>query len=334
MSSRCFCARAQPWPMSTSNGRAIVRKLMLWALLLVPVAVSAAPGDEFYQRLYQRGMAHFATAKYAPAFTELRNAAFGFVDHIDQFETAHAYATIAAHRLGHDSDARDSLMRIVAAERIQPRFQSLKLTDELRTEIDVVAATLLTSEEATLLGVPPEVQNAAATKPAVVVPTPTKRPNVAVTAPRDDREVDAAPPVAQPAPETPAPPQPVASQPVVKNADASLAEAGRAADDGDLALARSIYNALLNGPALAHPQDLNLAEGLYRVHDFAGAAQAFQRAGSFESGEEQHRYEYAVALYETGHYREAKRELAAALPHITVTPDVERYRAKIEGAIE
>jgi hypothetical protein len=324
---------------------------MLWSLLLVPAAVSAAPGDEFYQRLYQRGMAHFAAADYAAAFTELRNAAFGFVEQVDQFETAQAYATIAAHRLGHDSDARDSLMRIVAAEKIQPHFRSVKLPDELRTEVDTVAATLLTSQEATLLGVPAELQKAAATKPAVVVPTPTKRPNVAVTAPRDDREVDAAPPVPKPAPATPAPqtvtpkkaaprpvdppPQPLPSpQPVVKSADTSLADAGRAADDGDLTRARSIYNTVLNGPALTHPQELRLAEGLYRVHDFAGAAQSFRRAGTFGQGEEKNRYEYAVALYETGHYREAKRELAAALPYITVTPEVARYRAKIERAIE
>ena len=123
-------------------------------------------------------------------------------------------------------------------------------------------------------------------------------------------------------------------QPVVKSADASLAEAGRAADDGDLARARSIYNTVLNGPALTHPQELSLAEGLYRVHDFVGAARAFRRAGTFGHGEEKNRYEYAVALYETGHYREAKREIAAALPYVTMTPEVARYRAKIEGAIK
>jgi tetratricopeptide (TPR) repeat protein len=301
---------------------------MLWSLLLVPAALSAAPGDEFYQRLYQRGMAHFAAADYAAAVTELRNAAFGFVEQVDQFETAEAYASIAAHRLGHDADARDTLMRIVAAEKVQPHFRSVKLPDDLRAEIDVVAATLLTKQEATLLGVPQQVQDAAGTKPAVVVPTPTKAPNVAVTAPREDRDVEAVPPAAKPVPPAPAP------QPAVSNADTSLADAGRAADSGDVACARSIYNALLNGLALTHAQVLSLADGLYRARDFAGAARAFQRAGTFAVGEESHHYEYAVTLYETGHFSEAKQELAAALPYITVTSDVARYRAKIEAATE
>src|SRR3954468_11230127 len=145
--------------------RAILRKLVVWWLLLVPVAGFAASGDEFYQRLYQRGMAHFATGEYAAAFTELRNAAFGFVEHVDQFETAQSYAIVAAHRLGHDNDARESLMRIVAAEKVQPHFRSVTLPVEVRAEVESVAATLLTVEECTLLGV------STTAKPPVVVPT-------------------------------------------------------------------------------------------------------------------------------------------------------------------
>jgi hypothetical protein len=168
------------------TGETSLRKLVVLWLLLVPVAGFAASGDEFYQRLYQRGMAHFAAGDYVHAFMELRNAAFGFVEHVDQFETAQSYAIIAAHRLGHDNDARDSLMRIVSAEKIQPHFRSVTLPADVRAEVDSVAAALLTVEECTLLGVPAAAQQAgAAAKPPVVVPTPTKRPNVAVTAPRD-----------------------------------------------------------------------------------------------------------------------------------------------------
>ena len=347
------------------NRRTILRKLVMWWLLLIPAAGFAASGDEFYQRLYQRGMAHFAAGDYANAFMELRNAAFGFVEQVEKFETAQSYAIIAAHRLGHDSDARNSLMRIVSAEKIQPHFRSVTLPDDVRAEVVAVAATLLTSQECTLLGVPTSVQEAAGTKPAVVVPTPTKRPNVAVTAPREKEAPETAPPDSQPkktpqpvvpAPQPAAPaPQPVTPppvapapqpvdppkqepqpqpQPVVKNADASLAEAQRAIDEGDIGRARSIYNALVSGPELSHPAALRLADGLYRVRDFAGAARAFQRAGAIVHGEEQFHYAYAVTLYETGRYAEAKRELAASLPYIEMTTDVARYRAKIEGAVE
>jgi len=351
-----------------------LRKLLVWWLLLVPIAGFAASGDEFYQRLYQRGMAHFATGDYAAAFTELRNAAFGFVEQVEKFETAQSYAVIAAHRLGHDSDARESLMRIVSAEKIQPHFRSVALPAELRAEVESVASALLTNQECTLLGL-------SACAQSVVVPTPTKRPNVAVTAPREKGSTDASPPDAAPKPPqpvvpapqpqtvtpqpvTPAPqpvdptprrvdpvpqppaPQPIAppkremetpvpsSKPATKNADTSLAEAQRAIDDGDVGRARSIYNALVSGPELSHANALRVAEGLYRVNDFAGAARAFQRAGSIGRGEEQYHYYFAVALYETGRYAEAKRELAASIPYITATADVARYRAKIEGAIE
>jgi tetratricopeptide (TPR) repeat protein len=123
-------------------------------------------------------------------------------------------------------------------------------------------------------------------------------------------------------------------QPAAKNADTSLAEAQRAIDNGDIGRARSIYNALLGGSALPHAAALRLAEGLYRVRDFAGAMRAFQRAGTIVRGEERYHYYYAVALYESGRYADAKRELSAALPYIEVTADITRYRAKIEGAIE
>jgi hypothetical protein len=392
--------------------RSVLRKLVIWSLLFIPIAGFSASGDEFYQRLFERGMTHFAAGEYASAFTELRNAAFGFVEQVENFETAQSYAAIAAHRIDHDTDARDSLRRIVGAEKVQPHFGAVKLPDAQRAELYRIAAALLTSQECTILGVPAGIQDAAkAANPPVVVPTPTRRPNVAVTAPHDGNDTDTsltndelkplpgkqtapasqsvvapapqpAAPVPQPVvpapqpvvpapqpvdpqPETPTPraPQPVpqpapppkqetirpqpqpavvvpvpvpvpAPQAAAKNADSSLAEAQRAIDNGDVGHARTIYNALLNGAPLPHAASLRLAEGLYRVRDFAGATRAFQHAGTIGRGEEGYHYYYAVALYESGRYAEAKRELTASLPFIAVTTDVARYRAKIEGAIE
>jgi hypothetical protein len=338
--------------------------VLLCCWLLMSAAGLAASDDDFYQRLYLRGMTHFAAADYAAAFTELRSAAFGFVERVEQFEIAQSYACIAAHRLGHESDARDSLMRIVTAEKVQPHYRSIKLPDDVRAEVNAVAANLLTKEEAALLGV------TSAAKPEIDVPTPTRQPNVALTAPRDEGSDASQPvtptpvpqpkkpvpqPVPPPQPKAPAPqpvvpaPQPKspppqsapapqprspAPQPAVGNADPSLADAQRAIDSGDIDRARSIYATLSTAPSLSHDAALHVAEGLYRVRDYAGAAAAFARAGAIGRGEEGYHYYYAVALYETGHYGNAKRELAAALPYVAVTPDVTRYRAKIEGAIE
>ncbi|HSY48014.1 MAG TPA: hypothetical protein VLC46_04310 [Thermoanaerobaculia bacterium] len=329
----------------------ILRKLVVWWLvLLVPVAVFAASGDEFYQRLYQRGMAHFAAGEYSTAFTELRNAGFGFVEQVDQFVTIQAYAAIAAHRLGHDDDARDSMLRIVKAEKIEPHYRSVKLPDDLRAEDDNIAAVLLTRQECTVLGVPTAIQDAARkVNPPNLVPTPSKTPNVAVTAPRDRGGADTASPesdpttrpeqgaqssqpptlqpttpatqpvspVPEPADPQPQPAPPVSTaQPDMKNVDASFAEAQRAVDNGEIRQAQTIYDALLNGPQLPHSTMLRLGEGLYRVHDFAGATMAFKGAGTFGRGEELYHYYYAVALNETGRSDEAKRELAASLPGV------------------
>jgi hypothetical protein len=278
------------------------------------MAARFAAAEDFYQRLYQRGMTHFADAAYPRAFTELRTAAFGLLEKVDQFEIAHSYAAVAAHRLGNDSDARDSLIRIVSAEKVQPHYRSIKLPDDIRAEADAIAANLLTREEAAFLGV------TAAAKAVVDVPTPSKRPNVAVTAPREGGDAGV-------------PPEPAPTQPK-KNVDASLADAQRAIDAGDLDRARSIYNEISSAPSLPHDVSLRVGEGLLRVHDFVAAANAFTRAGAIGQGEERYHYDFAVALYETARYAEAKRELAAALPYITMTPDVAQYRAKIEAAVE
>lgn len=178
----------------------ILRKVFSLCLLVIPVAAFAATGEPFYQRLYDRGMADFASANYAAAYPELRNAAFGFVEHIELFETVQTYAALAALRLGHETDAHEALVRIVAAETIEPHFRSIKLAEDLRLEIDRAAASLLTTKEATLLGVPATtIESVAAAKPRVVVPMPKKRPNVSVTAPHEAGSVDTAPPVPPPA---------------------------------------------------------------------------------------------------------------------------------------
>jgi tetratricopeptide (TPR) repeat protein len=298
--------------------KATLRKQLTLCLLIVPMAAFAANGEDFYQRLYTRGMTHFAAAEYASAFTELRSAAFGFVEQIEKFETAEAYVAVAAHRLGHDADTRESLLRITTAEKLEPHFQTLTIPDAVRAEIKTLAAALLPRQESTLLGVSREMQDAAATaNPPVIVPTPSKRPNVAVTAPRESGSADAAEPPGLP---------PAAS------VDSRLADAERALKAGDVPAAAAIYDALLSEPALDHAAALRLAEGLYGTHDFAKAVRAFQKAGAIGAGEERYHYSYAVALYETGHYGDAKRELAAAIPHIGMTEDVAAYRTKIEAA--
>lgn len=120
------------------------------------------------------------------------------------------------------------------------------------------------------------------------------------------------------------------AKPAVDSA-ARLAAGERALVGANLPEARKIYRELLEGGPLDRPTWIRIAEGLYRSRDFSGALTVFQRIGALRPGEEAYRYYVAVALYETGQHDAAKRELAAALPFIEVTPDVQRYRDKIDA---
>jgi hypothetical protein len=113
----------------------------------------------------------------------------------------------------------------------------------------------------------------------------------------------------------------------------ALRTAETAAGNGRVDEAVRIYSGLANSPAVPREVLAEAAVGLYRTGAFREAAEAFQKFGTFAKGEEDLRYYYAVALYETGSYADAQKELACALPFIQVTDDVSRYRAKIENTV-
>jgi outer membrane biosynthesis protein TonB len=326
----------------------------LYLIALASTSALAASGDEFYNRLYARGLAQFNEGNYAGAYSSLRLSAFGLLEDVVRFETAEVYMTVAAMRLHQEDEARVAAHRVVAGERVERHYASLALPGAVRADFEDAARRLLSPDQLAILRVngptkPPQGQPAKPQPPPktvditipgpVIVPAP--QPQTETQTPRPAPVPVSPPQPAKPAPraDTPAPqPQPQTARPqpppVKPSPDVTLAEADRAVNSGDLATARTLYRSILEAPQLTHATALRAAEGLYRSRDFAGAIRAFERAGPIGAGEEQYHYYYAVALYESGRYGEAKRELRAALPYIEVTPDVERYRVRIEGAIE
>jgi len=115
-----------------------------------------------------------------------------------------------------------------------------------------------------------------------------------------------------------------------RNLIAALGQAELQASKGNIEEANNTYVRVLSAPDASRETVAAVATGLYRTGDFTDALRAFQRLGTFARGEEDLRYYKAVALYETGRYDEAKKELACALPYLQMSDEVLRYRAKIE----
>jgi tetratricopeptide (TPR) repeat protein len=387
---------------------------MLFSLLLCATSSAFAQGaTDFYLSLLRRGIAAVDAGQFAAAATPLRIAAFGLVDSIESYETALVHLAIAQDRLGNQDGARESVRRLVAAERIDRKFAALRLTPATRTAFDAVARKHLGGADVSALATgaalspeqprstpvttqqpsnkpapaparpqtnapqqpqqnPPAAQPkpqtpATSPKPATNAPpstaatssnatpsnaTPngpssgTATTNIATTQPRTEPKPEVKKPEPKPAAATAAPvtKPPVAPAPTTtnntpakpglsaKDVATRLAAAERALAAAQLPEARRIYREILDSPGIDRDSILHVAEGSYRARDFAGTLAAFKALGPLKRGEEPYGYYYAVSLYETGAYDAAKKAIAAALPFIEMTPDVVRYRTKIEGA--
>lgn len=351
-----------------------MRKVLFAALLtgsLIGSATSAAAATpaEFHANLLRRGIAEYESGTNDQAATHLRLAAFGFIDSIEHYQTAHVYLALVSSRLGQTDRARDSVQRVLQAERIERRFGSIALPAEIRNAFQQLAARLTTAADLETLRSSPKEAPATAAAAAAVQTKPVVPGNAAPA-----QSIPAATGTAQPAPR-PAPPaqaaapqthmaRPATEQPVrppqsaaaphnghpgstaMSSASAKMPPAGvspaelaqrlaaadRALSESRLDVARRIYRDLGASRDIPRATLIQVAEGLYRARDFGATLGVFERVGPLAPGEEMYRYYIAVAAFETAQYARAKRELAAALPHIDVTPEVEAYRARIESA--
>ncbi|HET7433941.1 MAG TPA: hypothetical protein VFN10_04415 [Thermoanaerobaculia bacterium] len=337
------------------------------ALLLAAGSAMAAVPSEFYTNMLRRGVTDYNAGRFEAAASELRIAAFGLLDAIDQYQTAQIYSALASEKLTQEGEARRAAERVVAAEGVQARYASLSIPSDIRAAFETLAARLLTASQAAKL--PRAPASSAAVQPDVsATPTPVKTPpktqTPKVETPKAETPKPAPqktePPKAQPAPKKveqrsipaeqivvdppkakttttttttvpPVPPPPPAAKTVDVQARFATAEAALLRND--LASARTALREVADVPSLDRAALFRLAEGAYRARDFNTALRAFRRIGTFHPGEEPYHYYFAVALYETGAYGEAKREINAALPFIEVTPDVARYQEKIDRAL-
>lgn len=326
-------------PMRRSN-LAGVGVVVILALALP--AIAATP-SEFYLTMLRRGIVAYDAGRYEAATSPLRVAAFGLVDSIEHYQTAHAYLALAFDRLGNAEQARDSARRVVAAERIEAKYGSLNLPADTRANFQALARRSLTEADLAVLG--RSARNVTAQVPPTQTVTPPASNTSSSSAPvvekpaTTNQPVKSTPPKSAPTTTTPPEPQPPQQQqtalPVVRppvNVAARITAAEQALTQSRLADARAIYRELLDVNTLQRADTLRVAEGFYRARDFANALRAFEKLGPLRREEQPYRYYIAVALYETAQYTKAKQELTAVLPFIEETPDVSSYRVKIENA--
>lgn len=256
-----------------------MRKLLaILILLLAPGASAFALPEVTPGARLSLGLTAYRAADYRSAVTDLEAAADGLQQSPGQmqaYETALVYLTLSQMRLGREDDARVTLRRLHAAERLAPTYATLSLGAD-GAELERFAAALTPDQP--LRG------------RAAVPPSPPKRADLL-----------------------------------------ALREAETALSAARLDDAVRIYSALAASPDVSREVLAEAAAGLYRAGAFEQAVPAFRRFGTFAKGEEDLRYYYAVALFETGSYADAQKELACALPFIVVTDEVTRYRAKIEN---
>ncbi|HEX9982493.1 MAG TPA: hypothetical protein VGF69_04450 [Thermoanaerobaculia bacterium] len=321
-------------------GRTAVLGLLL---SLTAITAFAQTDAQFYGNMLQRGLANAAAGNDEMAARELRIAAFGFLDAPPQFEIAQVHLALTYERLERDAEARVAAQRVVAAERLGNYYASLPLATSVRDRFNALARRLLTPDQVALLqraptaappAAPPATTVPPRTQPQTAQPEPQRRP--VTPAPATPAPVTPAPqttPRQTPAPQTPAPQTTAPPQARPVDVTARLAEGERLLARNSLPEARAIYREVLGVTSLDHATLIRVAEGAYRARDFEATVRAFTRLGRLRESEQPYRYYLAVALYETGDYAGARRELAAALPYIEVTGDVARYKAKIEGSV-
>jgi hypothetical protein len=278
------------------NGGPIVRKPFAVLLFLATAGVfaqdAATPAT-----LFQRGLNAYKAGEAASAVIDLEAAeqGFGLAP-----ETLPSLETLAQFRLGREEDARETLLRIHAAERLQPVYASLTLGADA-AEIEALAAALLPGQPLPFHG--ESLADESVPLPPIV--------------PRHD-------PVR-------------ATEPIRVTASVEafnlLRAADAAAENGAIDDALAGYSILAKAPGVLREVLVEAAIGLYRTGAFPDAVLAFRRLETFARGEEDLRYYYAVSLYESGDFAEAKKQMVCALPFIRQTDEVLRYHDRIDLAL-
>ncbi len=160
----------------------------------------------------ERGTTAFRSGDYGSAVIDLQAAAQGYMspenmqryvntgkfENLDKLEEALVYLALSQSKLGREGDARETILRLMSAERIKPTYERLQIAEA--KEFDMLVASLVPAST-----LPPNMQIAAAT-PAPAPAPPTAVAEAEETTPLPSVTAAPAPVIAE-APPAPAPVQ-------------------------------------------------------------------------------------------------------------------------------
>lgn len=186
-------------PMSGRFSGGHVRiSIVIFSLIstLFVCAATAQTVEITAEQLLERGITNYRAGKLEHAASDLEAATNAFLsqdrmqsyvntgqfDNLNQLEAALIYLTIAQSKLGREAEARESVLRLMSAERIAPTYARLPLPAEV-AEFEVIAVRLVpasTLSNYQLAGKtpppdapkPPPVQVAVQVAPAPPTPAP------------------------------------------------------------------------------------------------------------------------------------------------------------------
>lgn len=183
--------------VSAKEKRIPLRKTLLSLLIaLVALATPASAVDSnFYRGLMDRGMSSYAAGDYPAAAKLLRIASFGLLDSAADYERSLVFLALAQQKSGLAFDAKETVVKLLGADRIMAVYATLDLDSATRAEFNELARASLSEQQYAFLQ--DRTRKQASTP--VAAPPPLANPTIEAAPPAS---VPAPSPVPAPAPST------------------------------------------------------------------------------------------------------------------------------------
>jgi len=324
----------------------------LFSLLLLLAPSVASADDSFYETRLASGKLAFTEKRMPDAVTDLRIAAFGFLDRPPLLSETLVWLTLAESASRRPDRIRWALTRFIEVETRFHPYKQLALDAASRGTFEKILVTTLAADTIASIPTLSELVAPASRRASTTPSREAVAPGVRSTPPPEEGipVIPQAPPAApkasttQPAPSSrppatapqtsatrvPAPPPQVEPQ----AADAQGAETIEKGKDlleqnkNDEALA-ILRDLVARSPSRAARK--YLLHAATRTHNWQTAVRQVPFVAPFKAGEEVTMFYAAVALYHMGKVSDARLLLERALPGINPSHYVESYKQKIFG---